>query len=112
MNGAKLAAFRGRVQASMESLFPATIKIGADTTEYAAATTGLKRTQDSNTVGTFNLDDDDISFRLRKEIYPTIPEVGSRLIWVDRSLVFRIVRAKDTEATDPAWYIGCEAIVK
>lgn len=111
MTASAFSAFRSRVQAQMETFFPATIKLGEVATEYAAATTGLRRSEDAASLGTFNLKDDDITFRVRKDILPTAPQSGV-LTWVERNLRFRIIRAKLTDETDPAWLIGCEALVK
>jgi hypothetical protein len=113
MNPARLLAFRQRSHAEKEGLFPATIRIGTTATAPApespsiiATTAGLVRKESPLQSGGYN-DGDDIKFRVSKERLPELPEVGTRLVWIERNIVFVISSTRDGTAQDPRWVLGC-----
>lgn len=109
MNATGLASFRARAQSTLEELFPATIKLGEVATEYAAAVGSFRRA-DKLAPGGF-LNDDDVVFRVRKDLVSERPEVGLRLVWVQKTITFRIVKVSEGGA-DNAWHIACKAVDK
>lgn len=106
MTAAALSAFAARAQATMEAVFPCTIRLGASATDLAAATVGLKQA-DSLDIGGILLEPQ-ISFRLRKSLAPTRPPLGTRLHWVERSLTFAVDEVRDTNG-DAAWLLVCKS---
>jgi len=108
MNAASLTAFRAKARAQSESLYPATVKLGGSDTALAATTAGLRK-KERLAVGGM-LDDDDIVFRVRKELIDTLPEVGSRILWVEENLTFRIDGIGTGDATSAFYRFGCNAV--
>jgi len=107
VNASQLLKFRQRLQLANESLFPATIKIGDDPTEYVATTGGLHRG------GVFvqggSVSEDEIAFHVRKDVLPQPPEIGVSITWVERNEVFRFANFGDNSDNDARWRLVCES---
>ena len=110
MNAAALSKFRATVQKTMEAMFPCTITIGSSITQIPAATGGL-RTGTGLILGG-QLPDDSIIFRARLALFSPRPKNGDRIIWVERSLAFRVQKVSDNGASDPSILITCQSIAK
>jgi hypothetical protein len=107
-----LQNFLGKAQAELENLFPATVMFSGDNTQYAASAGGYRRGDQTLSIEGL-LSEQQVGFRVRKALLSAMPEVGTRLTWVDRgNLTFRILRVSDGSVNDPAWHLACEAINK
>lgn len=110
MTAAALNAFRLQVAAEQESLFPCTLNFGGDETAVPAATAGLRRGTGLIIGG--QLEEDDIVFRVRKSLLDAMPEPGTRLAWVERTMQFRIQRVTDGGDADPCYLLTCQSVGK
>lgn len=109
MNGLALLRFRTRVQAVMESFQPCTVIINGSA-PLVAATSGLRRQGAQNSRGGGFDDEDDIKFRIRKDLLPAAPApYQGRIAWVEKSIAFKIGNVADAGPNDCAWLIGGEA---
>lgn len=109
MDGAALLRFRQRVQLVQEAFFPCTIRLSGSDVELLASTTGLRRSGSYPGRGGGYESEDDIKFRLRKDLLPAMPECTGRVYWVEQAQSFLIVHVSDGGVNDPAWVLGCKS---
>lgn len=111
MTAAALTAFRNRAQATMETLYPAVIRLGEVATDIPCSTGGLKRGNDLGSGGfTF---DDQISFRILRTNLASLPAVGTKVtVTAPATLAGKTFRL-DTlgnDPADPAVKLTCKAL--
>ncbi len=105
MTAASLTTFRTRAQATMEALYPATIRLGESATDLACAAAGI-RCGDTFGGGGFVLDDT-VTFRVKKSLVATRPANGTSVLWVEKSITFAIDETRESN-TDVAWVLICK----
>ena len=91
----------------MEASNPCTLRIGTNPAPITAATAGLRRSKDLISGGLLN--EDEITFRISKSVCPVVPDVGTRVVWVEKTMVFRVQKFTSTPGIDPAWHLICGA---
>jgi hypothetical protein len=106
MLASQLQRFAQRGQAQLQQLQPCMIKLGG--IDYPAATAGVRHAKTLELGGM--LDDYDIRFRLAKTDHPNMPEVGVRVLWVEKNLWFRVLRVSSGAPHDAGWHLGCQAL--
>lgn len=100
MTAAARTAFLNRSAPVLEALHPATIRIGASTTDITCATGGLKRANELVSGGFMH--DDDIAFRILRTNLDTIPTAGTLVkVMAPAALATRVFRI-DTVTDEPS----------
>ena len=99
--------FNQQLQSQLESTNACTLRVGSSSVPVVAATAGLRRSKDLMTGGLLN--EDEITFRVSKALLPVVPDVGTRIVWVEKTLVFRVQKFASTPGVDPAWHLVCGA---
>ncbi len=107
MNPARLTAFRSRARLNSEAVFAAGIRLGTSPAVLAATTAGLKHT-DKLAVGGF-LDQDEITFRVRKDLLTAMPDVGQHLFWIEGNRAFRVDHVSTGSQLTNFYTLGCNA---